>query len=511
MKKISTLLLFTAFVSLKSNAQFFTSASLHNTVIPAFQSDDKFLTCTSYDVNGDGFLDLLLDGGFYYANSGGSLPTENAVLMLGDGLGNFNLQQYIPKQSTLHVISDLGDYNGDGYTDMLMYHYWSNGFYLYTGDGNGMLSFIATPLLLGTGTHGGEAKFVDFDNDGDLDIFSVSAGSAAINQFHTFTNNNSVFTKTSYQTDNIFGDTGRLYTFYKDFNGDNLIDAFVTRKINGYFDTASIFIQLANHTFQQTKFSYDQYTNMQYYQSINFADFNNDNILDVVAEKAATSTGLNYQLYYGNTATPGLYNLTTPSATQFVPFAMQYVNTPTGLNGNIAIADIDNNGKPDIVANHYNVMQYYESTFHFTYIQNIFESNVTVNQVLNNVLSSSSSNIDTFTADLNNDGFQDAITHLSNSNELKVFMNNTNLAVNQFSSDNVTIYPNPVKNTLNIQNYDNSTINEIKIVNQLCQMVYQSNQNNITTVDLSNYSSGIYFVTILKNNNQTITNKIIKE
>lgn len=72
-----------------------------------------------------------------------------------------------------------------------------------------------------------------------------------------------------------------------------------------------------------------------------------------------------------------------------------------------------------------------------------------------------------------------------------------------------TLYPNPVKEVLNIQSKDNTTINSIEIYNTLGQLVLAI-PNAISTVDVSSLQLGNYFVKV--NTDLGVSNtKFIKE
>ena len=72
-----------------------------------------------------------------------------------------------------------------------------------------------------------------------------------------------------------------------------------------------------------------------------------------------------------------------------------------------------------------------------------------------------------------------------------------------------TLYPNPVKEILNFQSKDNTTINSIEIYNALGQIVLAV-PNTISTVDISSLQSGNYFVKV--NTDLGVSNtKFIKE
>ncbi len=72
-----------------------------------------------------------------------------------------------------------------------------------------------------------------------------------------------------------------------------------------------------------------------------------------------------------------------------------------------------------------------------------------------------------------------------------------------------TLYPNPVKEVLNFQSKDNTTINSIEIYNAVGQIVLAV-PNAISTVDISSLQSGNYFVKV--NTDLGVSNtKFIKE
>ena len=87
--------------------------------------------------------------------------------------------------------------------------------------------------------------------------------------------------------------------------------------------------------------------------------------------------------------------------------------------------------------------------------------------------------------------------------------------VNPLSNENfllneITIYPNPTNNILNI-NYGTSAveIKSVQIHDLLGKIVYQS-QSKVETIDLSNFKSGIYLLDITTESNGKITKKLIK-
>lgn len=79
-------------------------------------------------------------------------------------------------------------------------------------------------------------------------------------------------------------------------------------------------------------------------------------------------------------------------------------------------------------------------------------------------------------------------------------------------SNELTIFPNPTKGNLNIE-LPNNNYKNLAIVNILGEIVKESNINNHKNIiiDMSNYTSGVYFLILEDNLGSKQTRKIIKE
>lgn len=95
---------------------------------------------------------------------------------------------------------------------------------------------------------------------------------------------------------------------------------------------------------------------------------------------------------------------------------------------------------------------------------------------------------------------------LTSSTGDKAIYNNTNLAVQGFLKPTFTVYPNPVKDILHIENLTDIPIAEIVVYNSLGKQLIKI-PDPIDTIDMSNLSKGIYFITL--RTSTTITNKKI--
>ena len=94
-------------------------------------------------------------------------------------------------------------------------------------------------------------------------------------------------------------------------------------------------------------------------------------------------------------------------------------------------------------------------------------------------------------------------------NLLQTIILNT-LGTEVFSTNNYfQIYPNPSSDFLTIQ-FKNSEKEEIQIYNSIGELVKKAIISNNHTIDVSELSSGIYFIHLI-NSNQLLTHKFIKQ
>lgn len=83
------------------------------------------------------------------------------------------------------------------------------------------------------------------------------------------------------------------------------------------------------------------------------------------------------------------------------------------------------------------------------------------------------------------------------------------LSVDDFSTSNVKIYPNPANDFINIESNVNE-ITEVALYDILGKKVLSQNKLTNNRLDISNLTRGVYFIKINSNGN-SITKKIIKE
>ncbi|MBI9068293.1 MAG: T9SS type A sorting domain-containing protein [Salinivirgaceae bacterium] len=73
----------------------------------------------------------------------------------------------------------------------------------------------------------------------------------------------------------------------------------------------------------------------------------------------------------------------------------------------------------------------------------------------------------------------------------------------------LNIYPNPILNTVNIENLDN--VKSLSIVNMLGQKIYtRSDVGSKLSLNTSDLKTGVYFITVVTNDNKVITERVMK-
>jgi Chitobiase/beta-hexosaminidase C-terminal domain/FG-GAP-like repeat/FG-GAP repeat len=116
------------------------------------------------DLNGDGFPDVMANGGYYIGNE----------VLLGNGDGTFRAVGPAPSSPTFTLSSfAVGDFNGDGIPDLAGVGQYT-AITIFLGKGDGTFTLL-TPPASPTFTGPGGLVAGDFNHDGKLDL-AVTAG-----------------------------------------------------------------------------------------------------------------------------------------------------------------------------------------------------------------------------------------------------------------------------------------------------------------------------------------------
>ncbi|HEY6770381.1 MAG TPA: FG-GAP-like repeat-containing protein [Candidatus Sulfotelmatobacter sp.] len=131
-------------------------------------------TVTAQDLNGDGFLDLVVSEQCFDSNC-----ANGAVgVLLGNGTGTFGTATLYPTAGVVTVSAAVGDVNGDGKPDLIAVDSYScstcnNGaFDIFLGNGDGTFQAASFFNLNGNNTYSVAAA--DVNGDGNLDVLTAS-------------------------------------------------------------------------------------------------------------------------------------------------------------------------------------------------------------------------------------------------------------------------------------------------------------------------------------------------
>ncbi len=133
--------------------------------------DGRAMGVGAADYDMDGFMDIYVANdhtlNYLFHNDGGKRFTDRGT-MTGTAFSQAG-------EATVSMSVDFADFNNDGLLDMFV----SDDTYcsLYKNDGNGVYSDISYPSGLATACAqfvGWSSSFVDYDNDGDVDIYKTN-------------------------------------------------------------------------------------------------------------------------------------------------------------------------------------------------------------------------------------------------------------------------------------------------------------------------------------------------
>ncbi|WDF46480.1 T9SS type A sorting domain-containing protein [Chryseobacterium sp. KACC 21268] len=428
---------------------------------------------------------------------------------------------------------DVFDFNHDGKQDYAINgtQYIANvGFSqdldLYTNNSNG---FQKTEAWL-PGTQNGSFKIVDLNNDNELDAVVNGFNSDYEGTFNIYINENGTLVQKSQ-----LPPVSDSKMAFADFNGDGFLDFVVTGQDENFDSYLAVFTNDGQGNFTESKFEGEGLSA----GNVEVGDLNNDGYYDfvVMGDDDNYDGYTNVYLYnpqlqkFEKSEDSGLYNL--------------------GSGGTLALFDYDSDGNLDILANGFDwadpdLMPYTKLFRNTTMVSNqkpnaptiltATENNNKINfswsganddKTLENSLQyeltvgSESGKADiakyivttkSWYLDKTNLPSKifwsvktiDASKKYSDKSEEKEF---SVLAVSDFKNEAVSIYPNPVKDILNVKTA--SKIKTHKVYN-LSGQVVNAKLISDKTIDFSRLEKGIYVVEIQLENGKKLTQKIIK-
>lgn len=275
------------------------------------------------DYDNDGDLDLFVSNSFGYDN----------FLYRNDGNGTFTKILNDP------IVNYLGfshgatwvDYDNDGFLDMFVAEYLHIGYNkLYHNNGNGTFSEVTNSGLTTDIAYSVSAVWGDYDNDGDQDVFIPNTNNH--NNFLYENNGNGTFTKIT--TGDIVNDGGESTgASWGDYDNDLDLDLFVA---NASGELNFLYQNNGNGTFTKITNSIVS-TTAGHSHGSSWADFDNDGDLDLIVTNDSNSQN-EFYINNGDGTFTAIDNVIT---------------NLFGESFGVAWADIDNDNDYDLhIANH---------------------------------------------------------------------------------------------------------------------------------------------------------------
>ncbi|MDY2587658.1 FG-GAP-like repeat-containing protein [Winogradskyella aquimaris] len=280
------------------------------------------------DIDNDGDHDLFI-------------TSDNSGVKLYENLGNMIMQDITASSGMLpdqlpYYGASWGDYNNDGFLDAFVSirdNFIPN--ILYKNNGNKTFTLANTEAgLLSTGYMSFCSAFLDYDNDGDQDIY-VSNDKYTNRNLMYRNNGDGTFTEVAQETGTDISIDAMTVTV-GDVNKDGWLDMYITNDPND----SVLFVNNGDGTFTDMAQLYNVTFNSTGWSAV-FLDADNDMDLDlyVSGENNGSITSQLSSAFYQNNS-DGTFNLNNAAVPN--DFAYSYGN---------AIGDTDNDGYPEIAVN----------------------------------------------------------------------------------------------------------------------------------------------------------------
>ncbi|NUN99166.1 MAG: VCBS repeat-containing protein [Saprospiraceae bacterium] len=244
------------------------------------------------DYNNDGFVDV------YLTNSDGD---KRNMLYRNKGDGSFEritAGAWVTEADLSRCVNWV-DYDNDGDSDLFVTNESNQANDLFRNDGNGSFTKITTGPLVTSLRGSMSASWGDVDNDGDFDVFVANAGYFQTQNNQLFLNNNGNFTEVT--TGQLVTDGGCSYgSAFGDVDNDGDLDLAVA---NGYCNGTIVnFLYLNDGEGNFTRATTETLTTPCSF-GLAFGDYDNDGFLDLAiatCKNANASPQPNNLLYHNN-------------------------------------------------------------------------------------------------------------------------------------------------------------------------------------------------------------------
>ena len=307
-----------AFAAISSTDEIFTRITTGRIVTDGGAS----ISATAVDYDGDGWPDI------YVGNGGGHSDDPN-FLYRNNGDGTFARTNVVGVATDLGktVAAAWGDYNNDGFPDLVVANYPNEKNFLYRNNGDGQFTKITQgPIVTDAGELGG-CVWGDYDRDGWLDLF-VAMDSGDHRLYHN--NREGTFSRTDLPT------VGAGATpAWVDYDNDGFPDLFVPAWRGG--GKNALYHNNGNGTFTRITNS-PLASEGGLSLSATWGDYDNDGFPDLFVANGRYDGGQYRNLFYHNNGDGTFTKITTGA-----------IATGDGDSSNGAWADVDNDGDLDLL------------------------------------------------------------------------------------------------------------------------------------------------------------------
>ncbi len=446
------------------------------------------------DIDRNGFNDIVLGSGqgvtFLYAND------------TGDGFTEVSGTEYVFSQRTNFV-----DIDNDGNLDAFVCHDVDpNVFYMNDGEGN--LSFNQGGL--GDHPEGGNygSIWVDYDNDGDADLFIAKCrgggSTAKYNELHR-NDGNGVFTNVSVEA-NMYDPVQTWSSAWNDYDNDGFMDALIGA--NSFADGGhKLMKNNGDGTFSDitagSGWETDNFSGIEY---ISF-DFDNDGFADIMGggSHIYMNNG-DFTFYEFNSGVPigAVGDLNNDGFLDIQSGGNVYFNTGNDNNWiKINLLGVASNvngigARVEVYSGGTKQIRDVRSGIGFKYMHTLnAHFGIGTNTAIDSVIVRWPA------------GGYDIVRDPEINGDVLVVEGTTSLSVLKMNGSPVEIFPNPAENELNIQNMDLTQVDNMKVLNMLGQVVMDITVP-VNTLDISALNNGMYVLQVELKGGKRFADSFIK-
>lgn len=452
------------------------------------------------DYNADGYADLV-----YGATSGVTFMTSSY-----SGTGAYTGVSYVETSGTQSVFSQRSnfvDINNDGHLDLFMCHDTAKSI-SYMNDGNNTLTFSNTNGL-GSHVDGGNyaSIWIDYDNDGDIDMFMAKCGGSVQRRTNQLYRNdgNGVYTEVG----TFAGLDDPMQTWsaaWGDYDNDGDMDAYVGGSVNEFAvggahtpDPENFHKLMRNNGDGTFTNVIEQYIveNANYGIESIAVDFDNDGNLDVFTNGSILygNGNLTFNLFSGpsagaigdgnNDGYMDVYNGSGNLYTNNASSGNNWIKIVTVGGASNGYSNINGIGaRVEINTASGTQIRDVQSGTGFRYMSTLnthfgIGTDTTINYIKITWPS----------------GIIDQVNSPNINNTLVINEGGNTLSIEDTLSENLIMYPNPTQDVLNISAIDNLT-NAVYTVFDITGRRITTGKLNNTTINVSQLSTGNYILRI---------------